>query len=255
MALFKKKNEPDEMKLLTQHGVDAKRLPSHVAIIMDGNGRWANHRGLPRPYGHRMGVERLCDITRMCSHIGIRILTIYAFSTENWKRPFEEVNTLMDLLVEFLRAKTEELHQNNVIIRTLGDRVQMPGRAQEELLVSMEKTKANTGMILNLGLNYGGRAEIQYMVRSIAQEIEAGLLKSSAIDESVIASHLYTAGQEDPDLLIRTGGEWRLSNFMMYQTAYTELMFVDTLWPNFNEAEFAKALKEFQSRNRRFGGV
>lgn len=255
MAFFKRRNDQDDIKLLAQYGVDKKRLPAHVAIIMDGNGRWALHRGLPRPYGHRIGVERLCDITRMSSHIGIKYLTIYAFSTENWKRPFEEVNTLMDLLVEFLKAKTEELHQNNVIIKTLGNRVQLPGRAQEELINSMEKTKHNTGMILNLALNYGGRAEILGMVKAIAQEIEAGILKSSAIDENVISSHLYTANQNDPDLLIRTGGEWRLSNFMLYQTAYTELIFVKTLWPNFNEIEFAKTLKEFQSRNRRYGGI
>jgi undecaprenyl diphosphate synthase len=255
MPLFKSKLPQDETQLLKQYGVDPKRLPVHVAIIMDGNGRWALHRGMPRVYGHRVGVERLCDITRMSSHIGIKVLTIYAFSTENWKRPFEEVNALMDLLVEFLKNKTEELHQNNVLIRTLGDSQQLPGRGQEELNRSMEKTRHNTGMILNLALNYGGRAEILRMVKMVASQIEEGAMTSAAIDENIISSHLYTSNQPDPDLVIRTGGEWRLSNFMLYQTAYSELIFIKTLWPNFNEIEFAKTLKEFQSRNRRYGGI
>ena len=254
MALFKVKKQ-DALSVIRDNGVNIERLPAHVAIIMDGNGRWAARRGLPRSYGHRMGVERLCDITRMSSDIGIKYLTLYAFSTENWKRPFEEVDVLMDLLVEFLRNKTEELHENKVVIRTLGNSAKLPGRAQDELERSMEKTSGNTGMILNLALNYGGRAEITEAFKKIAEHLIKGDISMEDINETIIPDSLYTCSQPDPDLILRTGGECRISNFMLYQCAYSELIFVPTLWPDLNRNEYAKVLKEYQRRDRRYGSV
>ncbi|MDP2892375.1 MAG: isoprenyl transferase [Bacillota bacterium] len=241
--------------VLQKNGVDTTRLPVHVAIIMDGNGRWAERRGLPRAYGHRKGVERLCDITRMSSDIGIKVLTLYAFSTENWKRPFEEIDCLMDLLVEFLRKKTEELHENGVIIRTLGNCSQLPGRAQDELELSIDKTRQNTGMILNLALNYGGRSEIVASVKKICSGVMEGSIRLEDIDEMKFSDHLYTGGLPDPDVVIRTGGEYRLSNFLLYQAAYSEMIFAKPLWPDFDENEYAKALKEFQNRKRKYGAI
>lgn len=231
--------------------VDKTRLPSHVAIIMDGNGRWAKKRGLPRSAGHRAGVERVRTIIRMSSDIGIGHLTLYAFSTENWKRPKDEVSTLMKLLLEYMRQELDELHRENVRIITLGDMSRLPNNVREEIERATDKTKDNTGLTVNMAINYGSRQEI---VSAIRKAVADGK-KTHEIDEEYISSILYTSGQPDPDIMIRTSGEQRISNYLLYQLAYAELYFTDTLWPDFDEAEYAKALNSYAMRDRRFGGV
>ena len=230
-------------------------VPVHVACIMDGNGRWARRRGLPRSAGHREGVERVKDIVRMSSDIGIKHLTLYAFSTENWKRPKSEVSILMNLLIEYLRSEIEELHQNGVILRTIGDISKLPEKVKREIAASREKTKSNTGMTLNIALNYGSRAEIIGAVRAIAEKAKNKDIDIDRIDEQMISDHLYTAGQPDPDLVIRTSGESRISNFLLYQIAYAELLFLDIFWPDLTCEEYKKALITYQNRNRRYGGL
>jgi len=231
--------------------VDKTRLPQHVAIIMDGNGRWARRRGLPRSAGHRAGVQRVRTIVRMSSDIGIRHLTLYAFSTENWKRPKDEVSILMKLLIEFLRNEIDELDSENVRLKTLGDTARLPDEVQREILRAAEKTADNTGLTMNIAINYGSREEIVLAVRRAMQSGTA----PEEIDEAYLSSLLFTAGQPDPDLLIRTSGELRISNYLLYQLAYAELYFTDTEWPDFDEEAFAAALNDFAKRNRRFGGV
>jgi undecaprenyl diphosphate synthase len=232
-------------------GVDRERLPQHVAVIMDGNGRWAKRRLLPRSAGHRAGVERVRTVIRMSSDIGIKYLTLYALSTENWKRPADEVSTLMGLLLEYLRRELAELHEKNVRIRTLGDLGRLPGEVRSEIERAKETTRGNTGLTVNMALNYGGRQEI---VAAVKKALDGGK-KAGEVDEGYISSLLETAGQPDPDLLIRTSGEARISNFLLYQLAYAEFYFTDTLWPDFDEKEYARALAAFASRDRRFGGV
>ncbi len=231
--------------------VDKERLPQHVAVIMDGNGRWAKSRGLPRNAGHRAGVERVRTIIRMSSDIGIRYLTLYAFSTENWKRPKDEVGTLMMLLLEYLKQELAELHEKKVRILTLGDISRLPKEVAAEIERAKETTKNNTGLTVNMAINYGSRQE---MVSAVQKIVAAGT-KEEDIDEGYISSLLYTAGQPDPDLMIRTSGELRLSNFLLYQLAYSELYFADVHWPDFDEKEYAKALGSFASRDRRFGSI
>jgi undecaprenyl diphosphate synthase len=231
--------------------IDREKLPAHVAVIMDGNGRWAKQRGLPRSAGHRAGVERVRTIIRMSSDIGIRYLTLYAFSTENWKRPADEVSTLMSLLVEYLAKELPELHEKSVRIRTLGDISALPENVQTEIARAVETTKNNTGLTVNMAINYGGRQELVAVVRRALTEG----VPPEKVEEAWISSALQTAGEPDPDLMIRTGGEMRISNFLLYQLAYAELYFTDTHWPDFDEAEYAKALVDFAGRNRRFGGV
>ena len=231
--------------------VDKERLPRHVAVIMDGNGRWAKSRGLPRGAGHRAGVERVRTIIRMSSDIGIKYLTLYAFSTENWKRPKDEVGTLMKLLLEYLRQELAELHEKNVRILTLGDISMLPKEVVGEIERAKQTTKDNTGLTVNMALNYGSRQEI---VSAFKKAIDMNI-KGEDVDEQLISSFLYTAEQPDPDLMIRTSGEKRISNFLLYQLAYAELYFADVHWPDFDEAEYAKALADFASRDRRFGAV
>lgn len=231
--------------------IDRTRLPVHVAVIMDGNGRWAKKRSLPRAAGHRAGVERVRTIVRMSSDIGIKYLTLYAFSTENWKRPSQEVSTLMGLLLEYLRKELDELNRENVRILTFGELSKLPPEVVSEILRAKETTKNNTGLTLNMAVNYGGRQEI---VSAIKKAV-SGSADVNLIDEEYVSSLLDTNGQPDPDLLIRTSGETRISNFLLYQTAYAELYFTDTLWPDFDEEEYAKALKYFAGRERRFGAV
>ena len=231
--------------------VDKQRLPVHVAVIMDGNGRWARSRGLPRSAGHRAGVERVRTIIRMSSDIGIKHLTLYAFSTENWKRPKDEVGTLMKLLVEYLRQELAELHEKNVRILTLGDISKLPKEVVGEVERAKRTTGSNTGLTVNMAINYGSRQEITAAVKK-AVDIKA---KAQEVDEELITSLLYTAGQPDPDLMIRTSGEKRLSNFLLFQLAYAELYFADVHWPDFDEEEYSKALADFASRDRRFGAV
>lgn len=231
--------------------IDKEKLPIHVAVIMDGNGRWAKRKGLPRSAGHRAGVERVRTIIRMSSDIGIKYLTLYAFSTENWKRPKEEVSGLMKLLLEYLREELEELHEKNVHIVTLGELSKLPQNVYAEIARAKKTTKNNTGLTVNMAINYGSRQEI---IAAVKKAIRDGK-KPDDIDETYMSSVLDTAGQPDPDIMIRTSGEERISNYLLYQLAYAELYFTDTLWPDFDEAEYAKALLCFAARDRRFGGV
>jgi undecaprenyl diphosphate synthase len=231
------------------------RLPRHIAIIMDGNGRWAQKRALPRSMGHRAGVEALRKVVKTCSGLGIEVLTVYAFSTENWRRPKDEVGVLMTLLTEYLRKELKELHQNNVIIRAMGKITDLPREAQHELEHSIESTRNNTGLILNLALNYGGRSEIIEAVKTLSKEVLAGKQKIEEIDEECFNNALYTRGLPDPDLLIRTSGEMRLSNFLLWQLAYTEIVVVKVLWPDFGQEALLEAIKAYQKRDRRFGEI
>jgi undecaprenyl diphosphate synthase len=231
--------------------IDKARLPVHVAVIMDGNGRWAKAKGLPRSAGHRAGVERVRTIIRMSSDIGIRHLSLYAFSTENWKRPKAEVSTLMRLLLEYLRDELSELNEKNVRIKTLGDMSKLPKEVAAEVARATQTTKDNTGLTVNMAINYGARREIVDAVKKAVRQAR----DISEIDEKYVASLLYTAGQPDPDFMIRTSGENRISNYLLYQLAYAELYFTDTRWPDFDEKQYAKALNEFAKRDRRFGAV
>lgn len=239
----------------TLETLDKQRLPRHIAIIMDGNGRWAQKRGLPRTLGHKAGVEAIREIVKTCSNLGIEVLTVFAFSTENWRRPKEEVGVLMTLLTDYLRRELNELHENKVKIRMIGDMSQLPLEAQQELKSSMKRTQKNSGLILNLALNYGGRAEITNVVRRMSEAAVQGKLNPQDITEKMIDDALFTSGLPDPDLLIRTSGEMRISNFLLWQLAYTEIVVTDCLWPDFNTEELLLAIKDFQKRERRFGGL
>lgn len=233
----------------------AGEIPRHIAIIMDGNGRWATEKGLPRIAGHHEGVESVRDAVEACGQLGIEYLTLYAFSTENWKRPQEEVSLLMRLLLKALRDQTDRLHTNNVRLRTIGETSKLPEEVQEELLEGMEKTKGNTGLTLILALSYSGRWELAGAVRTIVAEAIAGKVKLEDVNEELITAHLATAGVPDPDLLIRTSGELRVSNFLLWQIAYTELCISPTYWPAFRRRELYAAISEYQKRERRFGMV
>jgi undecaprenyl diphosphate synthase len=230
-------------------------LPGHVAIIMDGNGRWARERGLSRIRGHRAGVESIRVIVRAAGEIGIRFLTLYAFSAENWKRPKREVSSLMSLLKRFLKREERELNKNNVRLRTIGRIHGLPGDVQEWIAIVEKSTSNNTGLTLVLALNYGSRAEIEDAVRAIAGRCVRGEIVPGDIDEELVSRNLYTAGMPDPDLLIRTSGEMRISNFLLWQVSYAELYVTPVYWPDFRRHHFAKALLEYQNRERRFGGV
>lgn len=235
--------------------IDRKKLPLHIAIIMDGNGRWATKRGLPRTYGHRAGVESLRDIVRICSDLGIRILTVYAFSTENWKRPRDEVNFLMNLLVEYLNRELEELYKNGVRINHLGSLQNLPPAVLKALQTGVERTRDNKGLTLNVALNYGGRQEIVDAVKSVVADVIEGRLSPDSIEEKTISERLYTAGQSDPDLLIRLAGDFRVSNFLLWQFAYTEFYISPVMWPDFRRIDLLNAILDFQRRERRFGGL
>jgi len=248
---FNRKNT--EQVDLTDLDFDA--VPKHVACIMDGNGRWAKEKGLIRSAGHREGVERVKDIVRMSSDIGIKVLTLYAFSTENWKRPKAEVGVLMNLLIEYLRAEIKELHKNNVKLLTIGDISRLPEKAIDEIMASKKKTENNTGMQLNIALNYGSRVEIVNAVKNIASKVKMGSVEIADIDEVMISNHLDTSTQPDPDLVIRTSGENRVSNFLLYQIAYSEFVFLDLYWPDLTCEEYKKALVIYQNRQRRYGGI
>lgn len=235
--------------------IDRNTLPKHIAIIMDGNGRWAKKRLLPRTAGHREGVERVKEIVEVAGDMGIEYLTLYAFSTENWGRPKDEVDTLMKLLVEYLKKELNTLHRNNVRINVLGNLNELPIVPRDEVIKAIETTKSNTKMQLNIALNYGGRYEIINSIKLLITDVQNGKIKLENIDEVLYKNYLYTKNQPDPDLLIRPSGEKRISNFLLYQIAYTEFVFTDIYWPEFNTEEFYKALIEFQSRKRRFGGI
>ncbi len=229
-------------------------LPRHVAIIMDGNGRWAKQHKIKIALGHRTGVEALRAIIRESSDLGIEALSLYAFSTENWKRDPGEVEALMGLLLEFFTSEIDELHEKNVCIRILGDKDGMPEKQRTALISAEERTKDNTGLKLNIAINYGGRAELARAARILAKKAAAGEIDPDAIDEAMVADALYTRGLPDVDLLIRTSGEMRLSNFLLYQCAYAEFLFPTVLWPDFSLADYHQALDAFAKRDRRYGG-
>lgn len=235
--------------------IDIENLPKHIAIIMDGNGRWAKKRFLPRNFGHQEGMERVIEIVGAASNLGIKHLSLYAFSTENWKRPIEEVQGLMKILVQYIRRELDKLHKNNVKVQIMGNIDKLPKFAREEVIRSIETTSKNTGMILNIGLNYGGRDEIIFGIKNLLIDIEMGKISIDDLNENNFSNYLYTKGQSDPDLLIRPSGELRLSNFMLYQIAYSEFWFSDVLWPDFTEKHLLLSIIDYQKRNRRFGGI
>ncbi|MDQ0270195.1 isoprenyl transferase [Cytobacillus purgationiresistens] len=232
-----------------------QQVPSHVAIIMDGNGRWAKKRSLPRVAGHHEGMKVVRKITRFANNLGVKTLTLYAFSTENWKRPKMEVDFLMKLPEEFLGTFLPELVQENVQVRMMGNKDFLPKFTLNSIEKAIEATKHNDGLVLNFAMNYGSRAEILEAVKHVLTDSRSGIIDEEQLTEEVFSSYLMTDGMSDPDLLIRTSGEIRLSNFMLWQLAYSEFWFTDVLWPDFNENHFAEAVEVFQKRQRRFGGV
>jgi undecaprenyl diphosphate synthase len=243
------------MNINDDYKLDYGAIPSHVGIIMDGNGRWATEKGLPRHLGHQEGMKRVVDVVEAANDIGIKNLTLYAFSTENWKRSKIEIDTLMNLLVIFIRKELRRLVKSNVKINTLGNIEELPSNAVIEVKRAVEKTKNNKGMVLNIALNYGSRKEIIDAVKKIIKDHDDGLIEIDDINEQEFAKYLYTNGQPDPDLIIRTSGEKRISNFLIFQSAYSELYFTDQYWPDFGKESFFLAIKDFQNRQRRFGGI
>ena len=231
--------------------VDFERLPRHIAVIMDGNGRWAAQRHLPRVEGHRAGIDSVRDIVESSARLGIQVLTLYAFSVENWKRPVTEVSTLMSLLKRYLRLELNTLLKNNIRFRVIGRFDELPPDVQSELKAAEDKTALNGGMQFNIALNYGGRAEIV----EAARRIIADRMDPDQLDEARFATYLYTNGQPDPDLLIRTSGEMRVSNFLLWQIAYAEIWVTDTLWPDFRKRHLLDAILDYQKRDRRYGGI
>lgn len=249
-AFFKnKKNVSDNLDL------DMSRIPEHIAIIMDGNGRWAKKHKLPRAFGHRAGVESIRKIVKECNKLGVKYLTLYAFSTENWNRPLQEVDSLMKLLVEYLKNELEELDKNDVVINSIGNISKLPQVCKAELEHAYEKTKDNKGLTLNLALNYGGRNEIVDAVKEISSDLISKKISKDEITENLFSKYLYTKEMPDPDLIIRPSGELRLSNFLLWQSAYSEFWFSDINWPDFHEQELKNAISDYQKRDRRFGKV
>lgn len=235
--------------------LDKQKLPRHIAIIMDGNGRWAERHNLSRIQGHKAAIEAVRDVVESCGNLEIETLTLYAFSTENWKRPGREVNALMLLLRQQLQEQTEELNENNVQVKAIGQLNRIPKRVRQQLERSINLTKNNTGLILNLALNYGSRQEIVQATQHIAQDVKEGKLKIKEINENLFANYLYTANLPELDLLIRPSGEMRVSNFLLWQLAYAELYVTPTLWPDFRKKDLLLALIAYQQRERRFGGL
>ncbi|MDD8018277.1 MAG: isoprenyl transferase [Bacteroidota bacterium] len=230
-------------------------IPQHIAMIMDGNGRWAKKRALPRVAGHHEGVNSVRDIVEACGQVGVKFLTLYTFSTENWKRPQDEVSILMRLLLSSLRDECDNLHKNNVRLKTIGDFSALPQDVQDEFLDSIELTKNNTGLTLILALSYSGRWDIGNAMKRIAEEVKSGKLRPDMITDEIISKNLSTKGVPDPDLLVRTSGELRISNFLLWQLAYSEMYVTDTLWPDFRRKQLYEAIESFQNRERRFGLV
>lgn len=248
---FKRKKNQDS----TDTPLDLTNIPHHIAIIMDGNGRWAKQRGLPRIAGHREGTKVIKRIVKKANELGVSILTLYAFSTENWKRPKDEVDFLLKLPEHFLDTYLPELIEENVQVQVMGERKNLPEHTLRAVNTAIEQTKHNDGLILNFALNYGSRDELTKAVKRIANDVKNGNLSIDDIDEALVSSYLFRPELKDPDLLIRTSGEIRLSNFMLWQLAYTELWFTDTYWPDFTEEELVQAVKDYQMRCRRFGGL
>ena len=236
-------------------GVAADKIPRHIAVIMDGNGRWARERGYPRIEGHRRGSEAVRACTAGCLEAGVRHLTLYAFSKENWQRPADEVKSLMNLLDRFLAERTTEIMERNIRLRAIGHLHDLPDKARKRLDAAIARSAGNTALDLTLALSYGGRTEIADAARAIAREACAGALDPDAITEDTVAAHLYTAGQPDPDLLVRTSGEMRISNFLLWQLSYTEIVVTPKLWPEFTKEDLFAAIREYAGRHRRYGGV
>lgn len=241
------------MNLLSQ--INKEKVPQHIAVIMDGNGRWAQKQGEERLFGHHYGVEAVRETLKAAQEIGVKHLTLYAFSTENWNRPKDEVDGLMNLLVQTISNEVDELHKSDVIVNAIGDIEGMPEFCQTELKAAYEKTKNNTGVQLNLALNYSSKWEIVNAIQKISQEVQDGTLSADDISSEVVSEHLSTKNIPDPELMIRTSGEHRISNFLLWQIAYSELHFTDVLWPDFKKDDLYKAVIDFQSRERRFGKV
>lgn len=252
MAIFKSKKEDEKIEDIK---LDFDRIPKHIAIIMDGNGRWAKARMLPRTMGHRAGMKNIKLVVEESSDLGVKFLTLYAFSTENWKRPNDEVSALMDLVVEFIEKEFEELNANNVRLKSIGDISKLPEKSRNSIVNAIEKTKNNTGLTLNIALNYGGRDELIKATKEIASLVSCGKLGVEEINEEVVSAHLYTKDMPDPDLIIRPSGELRLSNYLLWQSAYSELWFSNINWPDFKKSDLRKAISDFQNRDRRYGGV
>jgi len=240
---------------MSQVTIDKENLPRHIAIIMDGNGRWANVRGLPRIAGHREGVRTVRKITQICGKLGIQALTLYTFSSENWKRPAVEVGALMKLLVSSLRKEVSDLIKNNVRFTVIGDMSKFDQQIQNELINAFQKTKNNSGLNLNLALNYGSRQEILYATRKLVEKVRLGEIEIKDISEDLFSQMLHTKDLSDPDLLIRTGGEFRVSNFLLWQIAYTEIHITDLYWPEFDKQDLMNAISDYQNRERRFGEI
>lgn len=251
MRFFRKEQELQ----VDNSELDMNNIPKHIAIIMDGNGRWAKARNLPRTMGHKAGVETIRNIVKEADALGVKYVTFYAFSTENWKRPKEEVNALMKLLVQYLRKELDELHENGVVINVLGDISRLPQECINEINRAKEKTKNNTGLVMNMALNYGGRAEIVRAIKNIVLDAKEAKIDINDIDEAFVNKYLYTANMPDPDMIIRPSGEQRLSNFLLWQCAYSEFWYSDINWPDFTAENLKEAIIDYQKRNRRFGGV
>ncbi|EAX48632.1 undecaprenyl diphosphate synthase [Thermosinus carboxydivorans Nor1] len=252
---FSNKSDVDQNQSYLQNSLDPNSIPAHIAIIMDGNGRWAQKRGLPRTLGHHAGAETLRNIVKTAAELGVKVLTAYAFSTENWKRPAEEVDVLMRLLSDYLDSEIDELDSNNVQIRFIGKTDELAPSLYHKVTQAQKRTSKNTGLILNLAVNYGGRAELTRAVQLIARKVAAGVIAPDNISEQTIQDHLYTADLPDPDLLIRPSGDLRLSNFLLWQSAYTEFWFTNTNWPDFTPDHLIQAIADYQRRDRRFGGL
>ncbi|MEG1287701.1 MAG: isoprenyl transferase [Clostridium sp.] len=235
--------------------IDRNNVPKHIAIIMDGNGRWAKEKNLPRTMGHKAGVETIRRIIKESHVLGIKYLTLYAFSTENWKRPKDEVGALMKLLVEYLRNEIEELNSNGVVIKILGDTTKLTAECQKEINDAVDLTKNNKGVVVNIAFNYGGRDEILRAVKEVSKDVKKDILDIDNITDDIFEKYLYTKGTPDPDLIIRPSGEKRISNFLLWQCAYSEFWYSNVNWPDFKENDLHKAIYDYQNRDRRFGGV
>jgi undecaprenyl diphosphate synthase len=250
-----RKTEKQSDENLQENLKKSGEIPRHIAIIMDGNGRWARKRGLPRVAGHKRGVETVRDIVEACAQVGVKFLTLYTFSTENWKRPKDEVSTLMRLLLKSLKDRADELNENNIKLTTIGDVNAFPEVVQKRLYEDIERTKNNKRMTLNLALSYSGRWELLEAIKNIGRQIEQGKLNIDQINEQLVSESLTTKNIPDPDLLIRTSGEFRVSNFLLWQIAYTEFFITDVYWPDFSRKHLYEAIKDFQGRERRFGKI
>ena len=239
-----------------KENIDPNNLPQHIAVIMDGNGRWAKKQGaINRLFGHTNAIKAVREVTEGCAELGVKFLTLYAFSTENWSRPQEEVNGLMELLVATIRKEIKTLHDNNVRLSAIGDLHTLPVNCQKELQEAIQETSVNTGLTLVLALSYSGRSELTQAVKKVAEEVKKGTLSPDAINEATVASYLQTAHMPDPELLIRTSGELRISNFLLWQIAYTEIYITEVLWPDFRKKDLIEAIQAYQKRERRFGKI